>query len=72
MDIEEIEVTINKNGQVILHVKGAKGETCLELTDDLEKTLGNLVLERKMTAEFTISDKPQKVTHPGNIRAHRK
>lgn len=51
MEIEEIEITIGKNGQVKLHVRGMKGKKCLALTEELEKALGNEVLERKLTPE---------------------
>ena len=51
MDIQEIEVTIKKDGQVTLQVMGLKGNACLALTSDLEQALGNLILERQMTSE---------------------
>ncbi|HMD88668.1 MAG TPA: DUF2997 domain-containing protein [Anaerolineaceae bacterium] len=51
MEIQEIEVTIDKNGQVQIHVLGAKGTTCLDLTRDLETALGGQVLLRQMTPE---------------------
>ncbi len=51
MEIEEIEITIGKNGQVKLHVRGMKGKKCLVLTEELEKALGNEVIERKLTPE---------------------
>jgi len=51
MDAQEIEVTITKNGQVQVHVLGAKGTTCLELTQGLENALGGQVLSRQLTPE---------------------
>jgi len=51
MNVEEIEVTIDKNGQVQLHVRGVKGKKCLDLTRDLEKSLGAEVISRELTAE---------------------
>lgn len=51
MNKKEIEVTIDKNGEVKLLVKGAKGKTCLDLTKFLEDGLGE-VRERKHTPEF--------------------
>jgi hypothetical protein len=51
MDIQEIEVTIDKNGQVQIHVLGATGITCLDLTQGLEAALGGQVLSRQMTPE---------------------
>ena len=32
MNVEEIEVTIDKHGQVQIHVRGVKGKKCLALT----------------------------------------
>jgi hypothetical protein len=51
MDIQEVEVTIDKKGQVKVHVRGVKGKQCLDLTKDLEKVLGAQVVSREMTSE---------------------
>jgi hypothetical protein len=51
MEVEEIEITIGKNGQVKVHVRGMKGKKCLALTEELEKALGNEILDRKFTPE---------------------
>jgi hypothetical protein len=51
MDLQEIEVFIDKNGQVRLEVRGVKGNTCLQLTEDLEAGLGGQVASRQMTSE---------------------
>lgn len=51
MDLQEIEVTINKNGQVEIHVRGVKGDACLDLTQSLEAALGGEVILREMTPE---------------------
>lgn len=51
MDIQEVEVTIDKNGKVSLQVRGVKGNQCLALTKDLEQALGGEVETREMTAE---------------------
>ncbi len=56
METQEIEITIDKTGQVVIHVQGAKGMVCIDLTKDLEKALGGEVLERKLTPEA--SEKP--------------
>jgi hypothetical protein len=50
MELQEIEVFIEKDGQVRLHVRGVKGESCLDLTQDLEAALGGQVT-REMTAD---------------------
>jgi hypothetical protein len=51
MELHEIEVTIEKDGQVRIHVQGVKGDNCFNLTRPLEEALGNDVIERKMTLE---------------------
>ncbi len=49
MEIQEIEVIIDKNGEVKIQVHGTQGTTCLDLTADLEAALGGEVLSREMT-----------------------
>lgn len=51
MEIQEIEVTIGKNGQVEIAVRGVKGKGCLDLTSDLEKALGSEVVSREFNPE---------------------
>ena len=55
MNVEEIEVTIDKNGNVQLHVRGVKGENCLEITRALEAALGGEVERREMTPDASES-----------------
>ena len=51
MDLHEIEVFIEKDGQVRIQVRGVKGPVCLTATEDLEKALGGDVAQREMTPE---------------------
>ena len=51
MEIQEIEVTIDENGEVKIHVHGTQGTTCLDLTADLEAALGGEVISREMTTD---------------------
>jgi hypothetical protein len=51
MELQEIEVFIEKDGQVRIEVRGVKGMSCLDLTKDLEAALGGQVEEREMTPE---------------------
>jgi len=51
MEIQEVEIIIDKNGQVVLHVRGAKGLVCQDITGDLEKALGGEIIERQLTPE---------------------
>ena len=51
MDIEEIEVTIEKDGKVRIEVRGVKGGACLDITRTLEEALGGKVEARELTPE---------------------
>jgi hypothetical protein len=51
MELQEIEVTIGKDGKVEIQVRGVKGLKCLELTKELEEALGGKILARIMTPE---------------------
>ncbi|HEX2980617.1 MAG TPA: DUF2997 domain-containing protein [Anaerolineaceae bacterium] len=51
MELQEIDVTIAKDGQVRVHVRGVKGDACLDLTREMEAALGGQVVEREMTPE---------------------
>lgn len=51
MELQEIEVLIDKDGRVHIKVHGVKGMSCLELTKDLEAALGGQIEAREMTPE---------------------
>ncbi len=51
MTLQEIDVFIDKDGQVRVEVRGVKGEGCLELTRELEKALGGEIASRELTPE---------------------
>ena len=51
MDIQEIEVFIDAEGKVRLHVRGVSGSGCLDITRALEAALGGQVTSREMTPE---------------------
>ena len=51
MELQQIDVFIDKDGQVRLEVRGVKGMDCVALTKDLEDALGGRVAAREMTAE---------------------
>lgn len=51
MELEEIDVFIEKDGQVRIEVRGVKGTHCLSVTKDLEQALGGQVAKREMTPE---------------------
>jgi hypothetical protein len=51
MNVQEIEVTILKNGQVQVQVRGVKGAECLDITAELEQSLGGKITLRELTPE---------------------
>ena len=52
MELQEIDVWIDKSGNVKIEVRGVKGDGCLELTRELEANLGGDVESREMSSEF--------------------
>lgn len=58
MNLEELEITIDKDGQVSVHVHGVKGQACLDLTKSLEDALGGEVILREMTPEALKNQNP--------------
>jgi hypothetical protein len=48
---EELEIEIDPNGQVRVHVKGAGGERCLEYVEVFRRLLGP-VTDEKLTPEY--------------------
>ena len=51
MELQEIEVFIDRDGQVRVEVRGVKGGACLDVTRGLEEALGGQVEDRQMTPE---------------------
>jgi hypothetical protein len=51
MQIQELDIYIEKDGQVRLEVRGVKGPGCLDLTKALEEALGGEVTSREMKPE---------------------
>ena len=51
MELQEIDVFVEKDGQVKIEVRGVKGMSCLDLTKDLEAVLGDRVTNRELTSE---------------------
>lgn len=51
MTMQELEITIDNEGRVVVHVTGVKGEDCLALTKNLETAVGN-VQERSFSSDY--------------------
>jgi hypothetical protein len=47
----DVEITIEKSGEVAVHVKGAKGKGCLKYAEFLANLIGN-VKEQTFTSEY--------------------
>jgi hypothetical protein len=54
MDVQQINVTIDANGQVQIEISGVKGKACLDITAALEQALGGNVILREMTSDAFI------------------
>lgn len=51
MELQEIDVFIEKNGQVRVEVRGVKGMACLSLTAAMEQVLGGEIRSRELTPD---------------------
>jgi Protein of unknown function (DUF2997) len=51
MELQQIDVFIDRDGAVRLEVSGVKGGSCLDITRHLEAALGNGVVSRELTSE---------------------
>lgn len=57
--MENINITIGKDGAVDLQLAGFEGGKCLEVTKILESLLGNEIVERNMTSEYYTTENVQ-------------
>lgn len=51
MEMQELEIIVETDGNTIVHVKGAEGSECLDITGALEERLGT-VTDRTFTADY--------------------
>jgi len=61
---QEMDIHIAHDGSVTINVLGAKGKSCLDITRDLEESLG-VVLNRETKSSFYEQDEPQTVKVQG-------
>lgn len=52
MPMHELDITIDPQGRVKVHVKGAKGKKCLEYVELFQEILGGEVKEKQLTSEY--------------------
>ncbi len=67
MEVQEIRLVIDPDGQVRVEVLGVKGQSCLELTSELEKALGDEIITREMTSE-ALDNPPGAVQLPPHLK----
>lgn len=60
-DKQELEITIDDEGNVQIKVIGAAGPSCLDLTKDIEAALG-VVTDRQRTSDFYQQPQEQRGT----------
>ena len=61
---EELEISISNTGEVTINVIGATGSSCVDMTKDLEESLGIMkYFERK--SEFYQQDNNQNTSQYG-------
>jgi hypothetical protein len=51
MDLQQIDVVIDPDGQVRIEVRSVPGPSCLDLTRELEAALGGQLVSRELTPE---------------------
>jgi hypothetical protein len=51
MGMEQIEIQVDRDGNVTVHVEGVKGDECIRITKSLEEALGP-VTDRSFSAEY--------------------
>lgn len=51
MEMQELEITIDREGRVQVAVRGVKGEGCTGITKNIENAVGKIE-ERRYTAEY--------------------
>jgi len=57
---QELDIQIAYDGTVTINVMDGKGKSCLDLTRDLEESLG-VVLDRETKASFYEQEEPEAV-----------
>lgn len=63
---EELEISISNTGEVTINVIGAKGKSCIDMTKDLEESLG-IIKSFEKKSEFYQEDDTQKTSIYGGI-----
>ncbi|MCE5184640.1 MAG: DUF2997 domain-containing protein [Planctomycetaceae bacterium] len=56
----DIEITISKTGEVRVHIKGAKGKSCMDYAKWLTQLIGT-VKDQKLTSEYYEPDEKARI-----------
>jgi hypothetical protein len=64
---QELDIQIARDGTVTVNVLDGKGKSCLDLTKDLEESLG-VVLDREVKPSFYEQEEPETVRIQGGNR----
>jgi hypothetical protein len=64
----EVEITILKNGQVKVHVKGAKGKSCMAYSKWLASIIGK-VENQQLTSEYYEPDVKARIDLEQDLKA---
>ncbi len=51
MGMEELEIKVDRDGNVTIHVKGVSGDECVRITGSIEEALG-AVADRVLTGDY--------------------
>lgn len=61
---EELEISISNTGEVTINVIGAKGKSCIDMTKDLEESLG-IIKSFEKKSEFYQREENNTSVHTG-------
>ncbi|MEE8121263.1 MAG: DUF2997 domain-containing protein [Anaerolineales bacterium] len=67
MSLPEFEITISKTGKVKVHVKGVKGQKCIEMADLLKEIVGSEE-DRELTADYYAPDVKVKINAQARVK----
>lgn len=62
---EELEISISNTGEVMINVIGAKGKSCIDMTKDLEESLGIIKSFEKKSEFYQQEDLNNTIIHTG-------